>query len=813
MKYPRVSHPLFRLAMALAATLFLVPAALGAQQGQVVGTVIDTFGDPISGATVTVEGTRRGTISRPDGSFSITDIPIGTHVVRAQRLGYRQATVGDVRVEADRPTEVALTMESRALEMEGVVVSAARREQRLTEAPVTITRIDPNTFGESVGAGFAPALKQAIGLDFIQVGATTAAINARGFNSSFNNRMLMMEDGRIAVLPENGLPVGQFTASPRIDLAGIEVLVGPGAALYGADASNGVVTLQTKDPRDYPGTSAEITGGTRSFGNVQARHAGLFGNFGYKVTGEWLGVDEFQNQLFYTAAELPEIGVGGEVNWRHQTTRGQGALVHYGDAHRFELSAGASSTDAVGQTNVGRNQLDDWTYNFLQAQLNLGPWYFNAYRTQSQAGNSYALNRFTEFAAATDLGDAEIRDMAAWPSDGRLYAAEVQHSLQIAPLLGTTVTWGGQFRHDRVSSDRRWLTDRLLEEDLTINQVGAYAQTETPLTDALQLVLAARVDEHDNYDLQFSPKAALVFAPAADQAIRLTYNRAFKAPTTLQTSFWIPDFTPAVGVFGNTRGFIIRHAETDAEITRYDPLRPEENQTWELGYRGALGDRLFLDVAAYRAQYQDFLSPLIFIGDQLGLVSPEPIRAYFMDDGAEVGPATILELTYINLGEATIHGTDAGATFALTPRVSLRGTLSWLDLQSREPGDLPAGQEATALNAPDFTWTLGARAVDLGPLNASTTFRSVKGYDFHSGINRGRIPSHATLDAAVGYRIPQINSEITLSAQNLFACGAEESAPFGESGETSCGFGQRHVQMVNMPAIGTMVYLGLRYNL
>ena len=65
---------------------------------------------------------------------------------------------------------------------------------------------------------------------------TSVGINARGFNSSFNNRMLMIEDGRVSVLPENGLPVGTLTATPKVDISGIEVLVGPGSALYGPDA-------------------------------------------------------------------------------------------------------------------------------------------------------------------------------------------------------------------------------------------------------------------------------------------------------------------------------------------------------------------------------------------------------------------------------------------------------------------------------------------------------------------------------------------------------------------------------------------------
>ena len=112
----------------------------------------------------------------------------------------------------------------------------------------------------AVGNNFAGLLKEVKGIDFIQVGMTSIAINARGFNSSFNNRMLMTEDGRISILPENGLPVGTLTATPKVDLAGIEVLVGPGSALYGPDASNGVLALTTKDPREFQGRDTRAHG-------------------------------------------------------------------------------------------------------------------------------------------------------------------------------------------------------------------------------------------------------------------------------------------------------------------------------------------------------------------------------------------------------------------------------------------------------------------------------------------------------------------------------------------------------------------------
>jgi iron complex outermembrane receptor protein len=628
--------------------------------------------------------------------------------------------------------------------------------------------------------------------------------------------MLMMEDGRIAVLPENGLPVGQFTATPKVDLAGLEVIVGPGAALYGADASSGVLTLQTKDPREFPGTTVEVTGGNRSYKDVQLRHAGVFGNWGYKVAGEYQDADDWSNQLKYGAAGIPEQGVGGEVDWTSRVSRGTGALVRYFGEGRMEVSGGMSRTDGVGQTNVGRNQLDGWLYNFVQARFESPRWYATAYRTQSKSGESYALNRFTEnrvSPANAGKSDEEIRLMSDWPSDGQLYAAELQNNFTVPALLGTRFVWGVQGRRDVVSSDRQWLSDNLTGEDIAIQQYGVYAQTETPLLPSLQLLLAGRYDNHERYDAQWSPKAGLVFNPVEGQSLRVTYNRAFKSPTILQTDFFIPDFavvtpTVRVGVYGNTEGFVVKSA--NGAETRYKPLVAEQNQTWEAGYKGVFRGRLFVDVTGYRSRYSDFLSPLTNIG-----------YAYQNDRlVANAQGVPQLVFTYFNLGTAHLQGVDAGVNYVLNPKVDFAATYSLTDLRSVEGMDikLTNGQPDTAkirelssLNAPERKWSLGANFRDLREWQGGLTMRHVGEYFFASGINKGTIPTFTTLDANVGYRFKSLNTTLTLGVSNLFSCRDADAAEPGD--EDECGFGVEHREMVNMPRIGTMVFIGGRYTM
>jgi iron complex outermembrane receptor protein len=830
------------VAMALA----LVPALAHAQIGSVRGTVAGSTGDALAGARVSVAGTRLTTTTDALGAFTLRGVPAGPQQLRVSHVGYRDM-LQEVAVRPGEETLVALQLEDKPFELDAMVVSASRTSERVTEAPATITRIGPEILDASVGNTFAGALKEVKGLDFVQVGMTSVGINARGFNSSFNNRMLMVEDGRVMVLPENGLPVGQFTATPKVDLAGIEVLVGPGAALYGADASSGVISMETRDPREFPGLTVEVTGGNRAYRDVQARYAGVFGGdqWGYKLSGEYQEANDWSNRLTLvsgiarewretdvpSATLTPEVNPGGRqgLDWDASVMRGTGAVVRYFSDSRLELSGGASMSDGVGQTNVGRNQLVNWGYNYQQLRYSSPHWYATAYRAQSTSGDSWATNRFTQAyypnlarPEASRISDDSLVAASDWPSDGRMYAAEVQYNSRLPFFLNSALVLGTSYRHDVVSSDRQWLTDRLTGEDITVGQLGTFGQLTAPVMPWLDVVVAGRYDTHENYESQFSPKAGIVFRPLEGQNFRVTYNRAFKSPTILQTSFHIPDWNAITTIYGNTRGFEVRRP--DGTLFReYSPLEPEQNTTWEFGYKGVLADRVFIDVAHYRSEYENFMSPLAVIGDPLGAgLAGQPVgqQVWAYDaDGNRINnlagnPA--LMLTYYNLGRARLTGTDAGLNVVVTPKINVRGTLSLIDISDT---DVEAGrEESVALNSPELKWTVGAGFQDFGRLTGGFTVRHVDEYYFRSGVNRGDIAAFTTLDANVGYRIDRFNTTLNLGVSNLFSCGGSfeyadsdllRANPTNE--DRSCGFGEKHTEMINMPEIGTMVFLGVKY--
>ncbi|NUQ20702.1 MAG: TonB-dependent receptor [Gemmatimonadaceae bacterium] len=809
------------------AAVLLAPAAALAQSGSIAGTVTDAAKSAgVQAAQVVVVGAARGALTDARGRYTIDSVAPGTYEVRVRRAGQTLKTSAGIVVSAGAETHLDFTLERAPVELAGVVVSASRRVEKVTEAPATVTRIGAQQIENTTGNSYSGALKGVEGVDLLQVGVTTTTINTRGFNSAFNNRVLQMEDGRIAVLPEYGMPAAGFTTIPKVDLAAVEVLVGPGSALYGPDASNGVLTLETKDAKQFPGTTIELGAGTRTYRDAQGRHAGVFGDgrFGYKLTGEYQSADDFSNHHAY--APVGQI-VAQERNahWNTSVARAAGAFDWYHGSSRLEASAGASRNNGVGQTNVGRNQLVNWTYRHAQLKYTSPHWFGQLYTTKSSAGDTYVLNTYAQnYLRYPGISDDSLKHVSAFPGDGQLIAAELQNNLTL-PVTGTRFTYGGQFRHDIVSSHRHWLADRLTGEDIQFDQRGVYAQLEQQLSPFFRLVGAGRFDKHDYYPAQWSPKAGLLFTPTPDQTVRFTFNRAFKSPNVLQTRFYFPDFSPlsskvGIGVIGNHNGLVIKDSLGNT-VRSYDPIVPETNSTWELGYRGVMNGSFYVDVAAYRAFFRSFITPLVNVANPLA-------GTFAYSEGRKFGSETGRDqftLTYLNLGKARIDGVDLGLRYAATPTTSFSGSTSWQhlkDIQAQSTLPAAAIAEATAFNSPTFKWNAGADFTDVGgsPIALGFNARHVTGYDFRSGVHFGHIPTFTTFDMSLGTKLPMEGTRLNVNLQNFFTCrgGRDFANGFIATGRRSlyapnatCGFGKSHSEMINMPPIGGFLTVSLRW--
>jgi hypothetical protein len=182
----------------------------------------------------------------------------------------------------------------------------------------------------------------------------------------------------------------------------------------------------------------------------------------------------------------------------------------------------------------------------------------------------------------------------------------------------------------------------------------------------------------------------------------------------------------------------------------------------------------------------------------------------------------LVTLSFFNVGEATITGIDAGMRYSVADRLlaSTTITIARLNRVKTRPGDPP---DATGFNTSParITGTVEFNAV---PNRASQAIsvRYVNGYDFHGGVHYGHIPSFASLDLGASYRLVRSRTTLVVQAQNLFTCvagtvtppasGISPTAKATYVADRRCGFGQRHHELLNMPAVGAMVFLGVRWD-
>jgi iron complex outermembrane receptor protein len=222
---------------------------------------------------------------------------------------------------------------------------------------------------------------------------------------------------------------------------------------------------------------------------------------------------------------------------------------------------------------------------------------------------------------------------------------------------------------------------------------------------------------------------------------------------------------------GNRTGFVIRDAAGDV-ISEIAPLRPEKVDALEVGYKGAIGDKLYIDAVAYQSWYRDFISALTQVANPAAMT---PTFATY-PDGTPVAAGLPVEgmlSTYLNFGRAQVRGIDVGADYRPIPQVTLSASASVLRLVDFQNDN--ALQKDLLLNAPTFKLRGSAQVDGLGLENA---FARVDGryhnaHAFESGywnsmaLLGGKLPSRVVVDVTAGYRLPRVGLTVTGTVSDL----------------------------------------------
>jgi iron complex outermembrane receptor protein len=346
------------------------------------------------------------------------------------------------------------------------------------------------------------------------------------------------------------------------------------------------------------------------------------------------------------------------------------------------------------------------------------------------------------------------------------------------------------------------------------NEAGVYSGIEASLLgNALKISATIRADKNENFDLNFSPAASLVYKPTEKDVIRLSFSSAIRNPT-LSDQYLYYNVGRAI-LIGNLSGHGSDYGENlvtvESLINYYlpaaqskdslkffsvKPIRPEKAKSAEIGYRTTLFNKVYIDANYYYSRYTDFIGYKIGAkfngGDTINIaqdtgyfINPSSIQAYRMAANAE--------------NTVTTQGASIGINYYLHPKYSLNGNYSWnkLNEEGTEDPIIPA------YNTPEHKYNLGFSGRDIHFSNSklflrnfsfSINYKWVEGFIYEGSPQfTGNVPTYDLVDVQLSKKLPELNATLKVGSSNIL--------------------NNKHYEVYGGPYIGRMTYCSLLFEL
>jgi len=745
--------------------------------GRIEGRITQLDGTALSGVSVLVNETTASTLTDPSGRFVIDGLPAGTFSITFS-LGDQVLTIPDVRI-ANETVQLDRAVDWRVTYAETVTVYAAsRRNERLFDAPASIAVIDQSALAREAALAQVPrALVSTAGVEVAQSGVFDFNVNIRGLNAALSRRVVTLLDGRD---PSSVLIGGQEWAAvalPMDEIARIEVVRGPGSALYGANAFNGVIDMTSKEPRYTQGGNVQFSAGNIQTRRFSARHGGaLNANWFYRAHGTYGRTrDFFQGRT--SGVEYPGLPpevVEPFVDRTEFANAGGRADRYFPQGRRLTLEGGWAHADgSVVLTGAGR----------IQNQAVSRPWFRSSWLTSHWRVSGYYDARKARM-LGLPTGNTIIDDSL------RLHG-EAQRRVE---LRAGSLIVGGTYRYERADTTDGGVST-ILRGIRDASATAVYGQLDHDVTARLRVVLAARFDDSTLHDPLLSPRLGVVFGVTKTHSLRAAYAQAF------QTASFVHYYTrvaaappvnlaaleqalaPAIG------GIPLGFASVPILALGNDQLVPERNDSFEAGYSGVVGRRLLVGVDYYHNRITNMITGLLpQVGTSLGRINPQfgayrpPSALNTAQQALVLGslrvalPAPLFALmsndldaapifaavSYTNFARANVQGGELSALYHASDRVTADAGFSFLDFALKD--GVP--EDPVSANAPPRRVTAGLTYAD-ATKNAGVRYRRSAGFNWIGGIFRGPVPGHSVVDLSAGYALPW-RTRVSLNITNVF---------------------------------------------
>jgi len=384
--------------------------------------------------------------------------------------------------------------------LETTEITASRSEESITDAPVSISVVGQTQIETSPADNYADLLRGVPGVNVVQTSARDIGIRTRGSSGVAEHRQLTLLDGRSIYLDFYGVVLWDFLPVNPDEIKQIEILRGPGSALWGPNALSGVINVRTKSPRELKGGLISVVAGQLGTRGVSARWADAFDRFSYKGSAGF-----FEQRAWKRDDTLPDgsplpVGYGFDnkgtrqpkadvrLDWGAETDPLWSFKLGYGGTTGIFHSRLGPFLIKPG-TYVGYGEVDR-TANRSETRL-----YWNRLR-----GDAPNLINGLDFKFAMDTYAGEVT------------ARRTSGSKQL-------LVYGGNLRASRFALS---IAPRGHER----NETGLFVEDSVVLGRYAGLNVGSRIDYVDSIGTMLSPRTSLIFKPHPGHTIRVAYNRA-----------------------------------------------------------------------------------------------------------------------------------------------------------------------------------------------------------------------------------------------------------------------------------------------
>lgn len=524
----------------------------------------------------------------------------------------------------------ALSLES----LGEIVTSVSKKPEDSFRSAAAVYVINNQDIKHSGATHIADVLRGVPGLNVARVDANNWAITSRGFNGSFSNKLLVLVDGRTIYTPSFSGVYWNVQNMPLDDIERIEVIRGPGASLWGANAVNGIINIITKSARDTQGVAATTLVGNEDRNVTDARYGGKIGEDAYyRVYGHYERRD---------STEMPQ-GVDSHNDW-HNKKSGFRADWKGDDTQNYTVQ-GDIYDAKIGLDSYVPSFTDPSGYDFMSENIHA-----QGFNVLGRWESKQSANMNSKVQAYTDYQSHKYSSLQQ-----EIYTFDLDYQTALKTSDRNDLIWGAGARI--INSDFGDSFDISLSKDTSTSHIiSAFLQDQYALSpNELYFTVGSKL-EHNNFTgVEVEPSARLAWYPADNQTVWGAVSRSVRMPSILEKGTTLNFETIAPGVI--------------AQQQAGNKTLSEENMSYELGYRIKPRNDVTIDST-------------VFLNDYDQLRTFEPLLPQLAAGG------TFLPFELNKIGKGKTHGFESSVNWDVNSSWSLLANYSYLNINLDENGSL-----------------------------------------------------------------------------------------------------------------------------